>query len=120
MPVEGVSESMRRAYGLSVSLLGIVRRYFPSMNYLKMNIMGFVFSPYPGLDDIERREGVRLIKTHLPVHLLPKDFGKAKAVLYIYRNPKDTVVSYYHFMRTLTYTSVSGEEVSLEMLSSLL
>jgi len=64
--------------------------------------------PYPGLDDIDRREGVRLIKTHLPVHLLPQDVGKAKAVLYIYRNPKDTVVSYYHFMRTLTYTSYSG------------
>ena len=80
----------------------------------KMNII--FFSPYPGLDDIDRREGVRLIKTHLPVHLLPQDVGKAKAVLYIYRNPKDTVVSYYHFMRTLTYTSVSGEEDSLKML----
>ena len=44
MPVEGVSEPMRRPYGLSFSLLGIVRLYFSSMKYFKTNIIrGFCF-----------------------------------------------------------------------------
>ena len=63
--------------------------------------------PYPGVDDIDRRRGVRLIKTHLPIHLLPEEAWKAK-VIYIYRNPKDVAVSFYHFVRSLTYTSYVG------------
>ena len=47
--------------------------------------------PYPGLEDINCREGVRLIKTHLPVHLLPSEVWKGK-IIYIYRNPKDVAV----------------------------
>lgn len=40
--------------------------------------------------------GPRLIKTHLPLRLLP--FGKAKYV-YVGRNPKDLAVSYFHHAR---------------------
>ena len=64
---------------------------------------------YPGLEDISKRKGVRLIKTHLPIHLLPnKVFKNGSKILYIYRNPKDVAVSYYHFARMLVYTSYSG------------
>jgi len=40
----------------------------------------------------------RFIKTHLPFKLLPQSvMGKARSrVVYVARNPKDVVVSYYH------------------------
>lgn len=44
-------------------------------------------------------EGRRFIKTHLPWHLLPdqlKDNSSVK-IVYTMRNPKDQVVSYYHY-----------------------
>ncbi|XP_036402417.1 cytosolic sulfotransferase 3-like [Megalops cyprinoides] len=42
----------------------------------------------------------RLIKTHLPVQLVPKSFWEQNCrVLYVARNPKDTIVSFYHFDR---------------------
>ena len=34
---------------------------------------------YPGLQDIEKRPGRRLIKTHLPSHLLPESIQESGA-----------------------------------------
>ncbi|XP_075883141.1 cytosolic sulfotransferase 2-like [Nelusetta ayraudi] len=42
----------------------------------------------------------RLIKTHLPVHFVPKSFWEQKCkVVYVARNAKDLAVSFYHFHR---------------------
>uniref|UniRef100_A0A3Q3AIG0 Sulfotransferase n=1 Tax=Kryptolebias marmoratus TaxID=37003 RepID=A0A3Q3AIG0_KRYMA len=51
----------------------------------------------------------RLIKSHLPYRFLPKAMhhGEAK-VIYMARNPKDLVVSYYQFHRSLRTMSYRG------------
>ena len=38
----------------------------------------------------------RFIKTHLPLSLLPKDLVSTAKVIYVARNPRDVMVSYYH------------------------
>lgn len=66
---------------------------------------------YPGLRDVAGRPpGRRYLKTHLPRHLLPESLGRRPGcrVLYIYRDPRDVAVSYYHFSRLLTYIDYYG------------
>lgn len=51
------------------------------------------------IDFIDRMQGRRLIKTHLPWHMLPEQM-KTNAdikIVYTMRNPKDQAVSYYHY-----------------------
>ncbi|KAM6301521.1 sulfotransferase 1 family member D1-like [Aegotheles albertisi] len=51
-----------------------------------------------GVEQLEKTPSPRLVKTHLPVHLLPTSFwDKGCKVIYMARNPKDVVISYYYF-----------------------
>lgn len=39
----------------------------------------------------------RFIKSHLPLHFLPKQLWTVKPkIIFVLREPKDTAVSYYH------------------------
>lgn len=51
------------------------------------------------VDFADQMEGRRFIKTHLPWHLLPDQLKNNTDVKIVYtmRNPKDTIVSYYHY-----------------------
>lgn len=50
------------------------------------------------------RPSPRLFVTHLPYQLLPKAMKNKKTkVIYLYRNPKDVAVSYYHFHKFANY-----------------
>ncbi|XP_055154285.1 sulfotransferase 1A1 isoform X2 [Symphalangus syndactylus] len=53
-----------------------------------------------GLETLKETPAPRLLKTHLPLALLPQTLLDQKVkVVYVARNPKDVVVSYYHFYR---------------------
>ncbi|XP_063992975.1 luciferin sulfotransferase-like [Diachasmimorpha longicaudata] len=50
------------------------------------------------------RPSPRFIKTHLPFHLLPRDLREEKTnakIIYIWRNPKDTCISFFHHSKLL-------------------
>ncbi|KAB7504294.1 Sulfotransferase family cytosolic 1B member 1 [Armadillidium nasatum] len=65
--------------------------------------------PYPGIKSIAKQKGQRHIKTHLPATILPPSFVSSGAkLIYITRNPKDTIVSYWHFVRLLSTVSFIG------------
>lgn len=49
----------------------------------------------------------RNIKTHLPFTMLPANLLKKAKVVYVARNPKDVVVSYYHHQRLVRSTDPS-------------
>ena len=45
--------------------------------------------------EFSEMETPRILKTHLPANLLPKDWAKGR-MIYVYRNAKDVAVSFYH------------------------
>ncbi|XP_029462885.1 sulfotransferase family cytosolic 1B member 1-like [Rhinatrema bivittatum] len=60
---------------------------FSAPNYVEAGTKKLAATPSP-----------RVIKTHLPVQLLPKSFWEKNCkVIYVARNAKDVAVSYYHF-----------------------
>ncbi|XP_019377791.1 PREDICTED: sulfotransferase family cytosolic 1B member 1-like isoform X2 [Gavialis gangeticus] len=51
-----------------------------------------------GTEQLAKMPSPRKVKTHLPVHLLPKSFWENGCkVIYVARNAKDVAVSFYHF-----------------------
>ena len=53
---------------------------------------------FPGKKVIDSLQSPRFIKTHLPFSLLPREFKEKKPkIIYVFRNPKDTVLSYHRF-----------------------
>nr|XP_019843055.1 PREDICTED: sulfotransferase 1A1 isoform X2 [Bos indicus] len=61
-----------------------------------------LISTYPksGVELLKDTPAPRLLKTHLPLALLPKTLLDQKVkVIYMARNAKDVAVSYYHFYR---------------------
>ncbi|KGL75108.1 Sulfotransferase family cytosolic 1B member 1 [Tinamus guttatus] len=51
-----------------------------------------------GTELLPKMASPRIIKTHIPAHILPKSFWENHCkVIYLARNAKDVAVSYYHF-----------------------
>ncbi|POI29181.1 hypothetical protein CIB84_007069 [Bambusicola thoracicus] len=62
--------------------------------FLELTVPGML----SGVEQLEKTPSPRLVKTHLPVHLLPASFQEKKCkVIYMARNAKDVVVSFYYF-----------------------
>uniref|UniRef100_UPI00398E552F sulfotransferase 2B1-like n=1 Tax=Pristiophorus japonicus TaxID=55135 RepID=UPI00398E552F len=58
---------------------------------------------------LENRPSPRFITTHLPYHLMPKSFYTSKAkIVYVVRNPKDALVSSFHYHNMATFLENPG------------
>ncbi|XP_077989068.1 sulfotransferase 1A1-like [Glandiceps talaboti] len=65
--------------------------------YIELGPLGQQPATYKMVDQMP---SPRLIRTHLPYHLMPKQwFEKKPKTLYVARNPKDTAVSGWHFTK---------------------
>ncbi|XP_029462879.1 sulfotransferase 1 family member D1-like isoform X2 [Rhinatrema bivittatum] len=59
-------------------------------------------SDIPGIKYLNSMASPRLIKTHLPVQLLPKSVWENNCkVIYVARNAKDVAVSFFHFYQSV-------------------
>ncbi|XP_004533502.1 amine sulfotransferase [Ceratitis capitata] len=70
------------------------------------------------LAPVEALKSPRLIKSHMPLPLLPQQlWSKKPKLIYVYRNPKDYIVSRYYHVRSIGFgMSTTLEQFVLETL----
>merc|ERR1740128_1626118 len=61
------------------------------------------------LEKIEEMSSPRVIKTHLPFYLLPPRLVDTCKVVYVARNPKDVIVSYFHHHRLFSVQNTTTD-----------
>lgn len=69
-------------------------------NYQMLNAISV-----PGYEFMPKINSQRFLKTHLPFSLMPPSvMDKQAKVIYVARNPKDVIVSYYYLSRAFRTT----------------
>jgi len=61
------------------------------------------------LEEMEDMSGPRILKTHIPFKLLNPKLLDTSKVVYVARNPKDVIVSYFHYHKLMDYHQYSGD-----------
>ncbi|XP_056389288.1 sulfotransferase 1C1-like isoform X2 [Hyla sarda] len=84
-----------------ILLNGDVERSMRAPSFMKVPFIDLNAKPrIPGVEAANTMESPRLIKTHFQIQLVPPSFWEKNVkVVYVARNAKDCVVSYYHFQR---------------------
>jgi len=61
------------------------------------------------LDKVGQVPSPRVVKTHLPFYLLPSHLVDTCKVVYVVRNPKDVIVSYFHHHKIINFHNFTGD-----------
>ncbi|XP_070560561.1 sulfotransferase 1C4-like [Ptychodera flava] len=80
--------------------------YTESENHFdRMPFIEFKLPKFPKMDGVKAmqiKESPRLLKSHLPIHLFPSQaLHMGCKFIFVVRNPKDTVTSYYNFYQAM-------------------
>lgn len=71
----------------------------PSIDDARLNALKDIMPP-PAPEALGKMMSQRLIKTHLPIKMMPHDtLDKGCKIVYVARNPKDVAVSLYYFAK---------------------
>lgn len=63
-------------------------------------------------DSFGNMKSTRVFKTHCPIEFLPKAiWSKGARIIYVYRNPKDLVVSEYYYVRNAFHIDITVDDV---------
>lgn len=65
--------------------------------------------PRKVIEDMEKMPAPRILKSHLPLALLPNNLLDKSKVISCLRNPKDTVVSFYHHEKLFVHHNYVGD-----------
>ncbi|XP_069840586.1 sulfotransferase 1C4-like [Dendropsophus ebraccatus] len=84
-----------------IILNGDVERSMRAPCFVKVPFIEINVKPIPsGVEAANAMESPRLLKTHLPIQLVPPSFWEKNVkVIYFARNAKDCMVSFFHFQR---------------------
>ncbi|KAL4714551.1 hypothetical protein ACJJTC_006597 [Scirpophaga incertulas] len=63
----------------------------------------------PGTEQLAATPSPRFIKTHMPISLLPPSLLDTAKVVYVARDPRDVVVSFYHLNRLMRTQGYLGD-----------
>lgn len=61
------------------------------------------------MDKIDKMTSPRVIKTHLPTYILPPQMLDSCKVIYVARNPKDAIVSFFYFHKLVKLCTFTGD-----------
>ncbi|KFM58565.1 Sulfotransferase family cytosolic 1B member 1, partial [Stegodyphus mimosarum] len=86
---------------------------FPSFDDVTYRVVPFM--EMTGIAAVEALKSPRVYKHHIPYNMVQKN-PKSKC-LYIYRNPEDTVVSFFHFMQNIYEEEMNFNEFFEQFLS---
>lgn len=98
------------AFRFSVYVHPIMKERFREENShseRKLQLLEIVTQP--GTEQLASMPSPRFVKTHLPMSLLPPNLLDVARVVYVARDPRDVVVSFYHLNRLMRTQGYVGD-----------